>query len=283
MASTQITKGTNSLANKIAEKFGMSDAGGELINTLKQTAFKGEATDAQFTALLVVANQYGLNPFTREIYAFPDKQNGIVPVVGVDGWSRIINEHPQFDGLDFSMADDGSECTCVIYRKDRNHPIKVTEYFEECNRPVFKNKSGYEVKSPWQSHPKRMLRHKAMIQCARLAFGYTGIFDEDEAERIREVDITNKTVVLDEKKEPEPVYYTDEEFLNIEQKLKGYVAKGHDQEKIVNFIEAKGVLFTSAQKQEIELMIVEHNKPIEGELVNEEDDFAKAYEQADNQ
>ncbi len=34
-------------------------------------------------ALMIVADQYGLNPFTREIFAFPDKQNGIVPVVGV--------------------------------------------------------------------------------------------------------------------------------------------------------------------------------------------------------
>ena len=39
---------------------------------------------------------------------------------------------------------------------------------------------------PWASHPKRMLRHKAMIQCARLAFGYGGIYDQDEAERIVE-------------------------------------------------------------------------------------------------
>ncbi|EOJ4766922.1 recombinase RecT, partial [Escherichia coli] len=39
---------------------------------------------------------------------------------------------------------------------------------------------------PWQSHPKRMLRHKAMIQCARLAFGFAGIYDNDEAERIVE-------------------------------------------------------------------------------------------------
>ncbi|EEW4602325.1 phage recombination protein Bet, partial [Escherichia coli] len=36
------------------------------------------------------------------------------------------------------------------------------------------------------SHPKRMLRHKAMIQCARLAFGFAGIYDNDEAERIVE-------------------------------------------------------------------------------------------------
>jgi hypothetical protein len=31
-----------------------------------------------------------------------------------------------------------------------------------------------------------MLRHKAMIQCARIAFGFGGIYDADEAERIIE-------------------------------------------------------------------------------------------------
>lgn len=30
-----------------------------------------------------------------------------------------------------------------------------------------------------------MLRHKAMIQAARLAFGFGGIYDEDEAQRIQ--------------------------------------------------------------------------------------------------
>jgi hypothetical protein len=34
-----------------------------------------------------------------------------------------------------------------------------------------------------------MLRHKAMIQCARLAFGFGGIYDQDEAERIAEIEI----------------------------------------------------------------------------------------------
>ena len=161
------------LTNQLAAKLNMGD-GGQLIETLKATAFKGQVSDAQMTALMVVANQYGLNPWTKEIYAFPDRNNGIVPVVGVDGWSRIINEHAQFDGLEFVQDEDS--CTCVIYRKDRSHPVRVTEYMSECNR-----KTG-----PWQSHPKRMLRHKALIQAARLAFGYTGIFDQDEAERIVE-------------------------------------------------------------------------------------------------
>ena len=68
------------LTGKLAAKFDMGD-GTELVSTLKQTAFKGQVTDAQMTALLIVANQYGLNPWTKEIYAFPDKNNGIVPVV----------------------------------------------------------------------------------------------------------------------------------------------------------------------------------------------------------
>jgi hypothetical protein len=38
-----------------------------------------------------------------------------------------------------------------------------------------------------------MLRHKAMIQAARLAFGYGGIFDQDEAERIAESDVSVKS------------------------------------------------------------------------------------------
>ena len=162
------------LTGKLAAKFGMEDSEG-VLEVLKATAFRGQVTDSQMTALLIVAGQYGLNPWTKEIYAFPDRNNGIVPVVGVDGWSRIINENPQFDGMEFVMTED--ECTCIIHRKDRSHPVKVTEYMAECRR---------DGTAPWKSHPRRMLRHKAMIQCARLAFGYVGIYEQDEAERILE-------------------------------------------------------------------------------------------------
>ena len=180
------------LSNKLSSRLGLGEASGtELVATLKATAFKGPATDAQMTALLLVANEYELNPWTKEIYAFPDKNNGIVPVVGVDGWSRIINRHPQFDGIEFDQSAD--HCTCIMYRKDRNHPIKVTEYMEECRRSNM---------GPWASHPRRMLRHKAMIQCARIAFGFGGIFDQDEAERIVENTIDPDTGEITNKAEP---------------------------------------------------------------------------------
>ena len=170
------------LSRNLSAKFGMGEEA-NVLETLKATAFKGQVNDAQMTALLIVANQYGLNPWTKEIYAFPDKNNGIVPVVGVDGWSRIMNDHPDFDGMDFEQ--DEESCTCRIYRKGRSHPIQVTEYMSECKRGA----------GPWLSHPKRMLRHKAMIQCARLAFGFGGIYDPDEAERIAEVNMGKAQVV----------------------------------------------------------------------------------------
>lgn len=165
-----------SLVERMADKYSLDPS--KMMHALKETAFKGNVTNEQMMALLVVADQYNLNPWLKQIYAFPDK-GGIVPVVGVDGWARIINEHPQFDGIEFQMDADGTECTCTIYRKDRAHPTQVTEYMSECRRDT----------QPWRSHPRRMLRHKTMIQAARMAFGYGGIYDQDEAERIV-VDVT---------------------------------------------------------------------------------------------
>jgi len=184
-----------SLLAKFGERYAV-DAN-KMLETLKATAFKqrdGSApSNEQMMALLVVADQYKLNPFTREIYAFPDKQNGIVPVVGVDGWSRIINSHPQFDGMEFNYSEEmvkpqGAEheahvwVECVLYRKDRSRPTVVREYLDEVYREPFKP----GMKGPWQTHTKRFHRHKATIQGARLAFGFVGIYDEDEAQRIAE-------------------------------------------------------------------------------------------------
>ena len=184
-----------SLVEKMAGRYSIDPT--KLMDILKATAFKqsdgGAPSNEQMAALLVVADQYGLNPFTKEIYAFSDKRAGIVPVVGVDGWSRIINEHPASDGFDFKESDElvnpehGKPCPkwleVSIYRKDRAHPIVVREYIDEVYRLPFM-KDGRVIPGPWQSHTKRMFRHKVLIQGARIAYGFTGIYDEDEAERI---------------------------------------------------------------------------------------------------
>ena len=248
-----------SQAAKLGALFGMEGDGTELVQILKATAFKGEVTDAQMTALMVVANQYALNPFTKELFAFPDKNNGIVPVVGVDGWSRIINSHPQFDGIEFHHADKlvtmpGGKpapewIECHIYRKDRSRPIVVREYLDEVYRAPFKGKYG-EVTGPWQTHTKRFLRHKSMIQCARLAFGYGGIYDQDEAERI--VDATEKHMGPAEVVAPPaapPKFYDPAKFDHNLPKWAETIQQGRKTAKdYIDFAATRGEPFTEEQK-----------------------------------
>jgi len=190
-----------SLVQKFAARYSIE--ADKLLAILKATAFKQdrgtEITNEQMAALLVVADRHGLDPFTREIFAFADKYKGIVPVVGVDGWSRIINDHEQSDGFEFNQSaifvtpEGGQSCPewieVIIHRKDRKHPIVVREYLDECYRPATVRGDGSVFRGPWQTHTKRFLRHKTLIQGARIAYGFSGIYDEDEAARIIEAEV----------------------------------------------------------------------------------------------
>lgn len=240
------------LTKKIAARFDMGDGTG-VTDILKATAFKvrdGQVSDNQMAALLVIANQYGLNPFTKEIYAYPDKSNGIVPVVGVDGWGRIINEHPQLDGIEFRYSDEVIQhkgktahtwIECVITRKDRKAPIVIREYFDEVVRNL-------NFATPWDTHPKRMHRHKALIQCSRVAFGFAGIYDQDEAERILEKDITP---TLEPQEPPTLPIYSDADFEKNLPAWRELIASGKKTaERIIAMIESKATL-TDEQKQKI--------------------------------
>lgn len=261
------------LITRFAERFGVDQD--KLLSTLKNTAFRqkdGEVSNEQMMALVVVADQYRLNPFTKEIYAFPDKQNGIVPVVGVDGWSRIINEHPQFDGMDFRQSGEivtmggAKPCPewieCVMYRKDRSHPIIAREYLDECYREPFATKTGYVVTGPWQTHTKRFLRHKTMIQCARIAFGFAGIFDPDEAERIAEAEQPHAASEQPARPEREP--YSDERFVASLPGFERAVAGGKNPEDLISMIESKYQM-TEDQKRNVRNLAA-----VEAEIVEDE-------------
>lgn len=165
-----------SIIADMAERFGMEKEAFE--STLMKTVMPANgASKEQVAAFLVVAKHYDLNPFTREIFAFPAKGGGIQPVVSIDGWLKILNANPYYDGMEFKdHVEDGElvAITCRIHHKHRTRPIEVTEYMAECKRNT----------DPWRQWPVRMLRHKSVIQCARYAFGFSGIIEPDEYERI---------------------------------------------------------------------------------------------------
>lgn len=195
--STAVQPAQASLVTKVASRFGVDST--KMVATLKATAFRqradkktGEArepTNEEMMGLLIIADQYGLNPFTKELYAFMDPKSGaIIPIVSVDGWIRIINERPELRSLSFSQSAETHPhkgkvvhewMECEIVRSDRDKPIVIREYFGEVVRIT-------DYGTPWDSHPNRMHRHKTLIQCARVAFGFGGIYDDDEAQRIIE-------------------------------------------------------------------------------------------------
>jgi len=175
------------LIDKMADIYMMPKA--EFWKAVKSLLPK-EASESDAYGFLITCQQYSLNPFTGQIFCISTKA-GYKPVVSVDGWSRIVNNQPAFDGFSFQdNLDDASNLisiTCKINRKDRSTPTEATEYLAECKRDT----------DPWKKWPRRMLRHKAFIQAARYAFGLSGIYDVDEADRIREGEIVADYTVVD--------------------------------------------------------------------------------------
>ncbi len=177
------------LTARMAAKFGIQ--ADIFLDTLKQTAFRQRAkknqdggysapvpvTNEQMAMMLHIAEKYDLDPFVKQLYAFAT-DGGIAPIVPIDGWLAIINRHPQFESMEIETAPPGTDkdeywCACTITRKDRKKPVRIEEWLKEC----------YRNTDPWNDMPKRMLRWKAIIQCGRVAFGLSGIFDPDEEER----------------------------------------------------------------------------------------------------
>lgn len=162
------------------------------VKHLTQTAFAGLFvwSESDLTRLLLAAERLWLDPLNGEIYAAQgsdDPMSPVLLVIGLNGWARMLNENAAFDGMEFIESSDTTNgvpdwISCTIHRKDRRVATTVREYLCEV-----KGEQG-----AWLTHPRRMLRHKALVQCARVCFGLVGIYDHDEAARIREAQSARK-------------------------------------------------------------------------------------------
>jgi RecT family len=176
-----------SLVEKFGAKWAVEPT--KVLGILRGTAFKVKkdeppATDDELAQLMIVSDIYNLNPFLKELYAYRNKDGRIVPIVGYDGWIKLVQAQPQFDGeeliqgFDEDAAPDGKPkglyFECRMYRKDRRVPTTIREYHFE----------NYRKTDPWDTMPHRMTRMRAYIQCARVCFGFGGIYDPDEGEKI---------------------------------------------------------------------------------------------------
>ena len=194
----KVVRGSKNALQEMADRLKINPD--TLKKVLKATVIRGTfdkktgeyilATDEEFIAFIAVANAYKLNPLTKEIYAFPDPKSGrVIPIVSTDGWNRMMIENRFYKSHSYTYSEktkkmpNSRECyewiECVIVRRDETIVV-IREHLDECFRDL-------PYANPWQTHPKRMLRHKTKIQAAREAFGFAGIYDRDEAERISEM------------------------------------------------------------------------------------------------
>jgi hypothetical protein len=114
--------------------------------------------------LLRIAREHTLDPLKEEVALALYDDCHWQAYITVEGYSKILNRHPAFDGITFTESAENREgipiwMECAIYRKDRIQPTIVREYFEEVKGE----------QSVWQKIPRRMLRHRVMQQCTRIA------------------------------------------------------------------------------------------------------------------
>ena len=115
---------------------------------------------------LHLIKKYDLDPFADELSILKDSEGGYQVFITIDGWFKIINQHVQYTGMCLRESTEENNgipiwMECCIYRNDRILPIAIKEYFDEV-----------KTEHPsWKQMPRRMLRHRVIQQCARMAFG----------------------------------------------------------------------------------------------------------------
>jgi phage recombination protein Bet len=141
----------------------------ETLDTIRQTVCKG-ATDAQFHMFIEVCKRTGLDPFLKEIWFVPN----VGVMAGRDGYLRIANEHPQFDGMETRVERDENQipikATCSVWRKDRAHPITCEAFYNEYRKSS----------QVWQTYKSAMISKVAEVLALKRSFSINGVVTEEE-------------------------------------------------------------------------------------------------------
>jgi phage recombination protein Bet len=146
----------------------------EVIEAIKQTVCKG-ASDAQLRLFMEVCKATGLNPFIKgEIWFVAEK--GLI-LTGRDGFLRVANENPNFDGMETRVERDEwgvpVKAVCTVWRKDRNHPTICEAYYSEYKK----------TSSVWQQYPSAMISKVAEVLSLKRSFAINGVVTEEEIGR----------------------------------------------------------------------------------------------------
>ena len=162
----------------------------EQINTIKNTVAVG-ADDDELKMFLALAAKYDLDPFAREIWFIQAKDRNII-TTGRDGYLKIANRNPHFDGMVSDVVHAGDRfmkegdnikhfytvsnrgpiigAYAIVYRKDRAHSSYFFAPFSEYNK-------GFNT---WKQYPSAMIQKVAEACALKRAFSISGLVTEEE-------------------------------------------------------------------------------------------------------
>lgn len=160
-------------------------------DVIRRTVAK-DANPDEFEMFMHLAKTYQLDPFQGEIFLW--KYNGDLTIMtSRDGYLKIANRHPEFDGLvsdvvhrgdNFKKTPEGVQHTygtdrgpivgayALVYRKDRKYPTYVFAPFEEYAAD----------KKVWKQYPSAMILKCAESMALKRAFSVSGLVSREEME-----------------------------------------------------------------------------------------------------
>ncbi|RCW88429.1 phage recombination protein Bet [Halanaerobium sp. DL-01] len=161
----------------------------EELETLRRTV-AGDASSDEFKMFIYLAKNYGLDPFNKEIF-FWKKDGKPTIMTSRDGYLKIADRHPQYDGLVSDVVRENDKFRrketginhqygtnrgqivgsyALVYRKDRSYPVYIFAPFEEY-------RSDSKI---WEQYPSAMILKVAESMALKRAFSVSGLVSREE-------------------------------------------------------------------------------------------------------
>jgi len=155
---------------------------------------------------LTIANQYGLNPFKKEIYATYvwDSSRGreeLTPIVSIHGLRKLCRNsslprytHTGAATLEFDADGTIISATVPVFGYfgasllSPVQPVEITSYTAYFDEFARKKKDG-DLNKMWNEKPRMMLTKCAEANALRQGFDISGIYIEEEIANDNVIDV----------------------------------------------------------------------------------------------
>ncbi len=166
------------------------------LNLLRNTVAIG-ATEDELNMLLYLSKEYNLDPLKKEIYLIKYSGRSTI-LTSRDGYLKIANLHPEFNGLESDVVYHGDKLTkredgsllieygpehlsfdkpklsgafCSVFRKDRSKAttifVSIRDYY----------KKGAPI---WEQYTNAMILKVAEAMALKRAFSISGLVTREE-------------------------------------------------------------------------------------------------------